>query len=807
MRSWNSIRYHRIDMLRMLGLVLLYILLINIIFSYIYTHGEASVIWLPSGVGVGILLLYGKRYWPAIFMGVLLSYVIVLNRPLLHSASVALLSNTFEALATVWLLSKIKFQGKLFDPALREPEDLIILSASAVISSCAAALLGCVLLNLLSVYEPQNFLVDILHWWMGNLLGILLITPLILTWRRMHQYWESNYRLKLEMAAYLILAFLCGQILFMGWMNSFFGDISGSYWMFVFVCWGALRFGLHGTLLVITMFAIQLVIGYQHGLGIFGDDSFSANLVNSWFYLITLSLLGIVLSSVIEKRRETEAQLAASESRWKFALEAAGDGVWDWNLQTNEVVFSKNWKAMLGYAEQDVANSLAEWEERVHEDDKEKVLSDLNAYLSGKSSGYINEHRMRCKDGSWKWILARGLVFGQTAEGKPTRMIGTHTDITRHKSLENALKQNEEDLYTIFSESPDGIVVFDDARSILHVNEVFCKITGFRSDELIGIKEAEFDIKMQSLCGNSSNYPTTTNIAHPPAASFSLKEKPLPKRRATDKAQQIEFLTPVHRILLRTMTELDQKRLSRVMHFRDSTADILVDRMKSEFLSTAAHELRTPMSIILGYAELLKLKSFDESTQLRMVDSIHNQSQSIVSLLNELLDLARIEAGSGKSFNMEMVALAPMIEDLTDSFIMAGDTRKVKLVPIPTLPDVMIDKEKISQALKNCLSNAFKFSAKDTEVSMQVSITDANNQPEISISIIDHGIGMTTEQIKRVFEKFYRADTSGKIPGTGLGMSIIKEIIEQHGGEVRVASDYGTGTTITLTLPVVHNKD
>jgi PAS domain S-box-containing protein len=792
----------------MLGIALIYILLTKVTFTYLYNNGEASIIWLPSGIGFGLLLQYGKRYWPAIFVGTLAGYMLVLDRTLLHSASVALFSNTLEPIIGVWLLSILQYRGIRFNATFSDPADFIILSITAVISSFIASISGCVLLNLFGIFQWDSFLVNMLHWWMGNLLGILLITPLMMNWRKLMPTDLDTTQYKIEMLSLLTLSFIFGQILFMGWLNSFFGNITGSYWIFVFVCWGALRFGLHGTLLIISIIAIQSVIGASQGLGIFGKGSNAVNLVNTWFYLVTLSLVGMLLSTVIQKRRQSDEQLAESEMRWKYALEGAGDGVWDWNLQTNTVILSKNWKGMLGYAEHEVSNALSEWESRVHPADKESVLADIKAYLDGKNSTYVNEHRMQCKDGSWKWILDRGMVFNHTYEGKPQRMVGTHTDITRHKQLESALKQSEEDLYTLFAQSPDGIIVMDKTRSILHVNQAFCQITGIDYDSLITIKEEKFDSIMQELCGEKSKYPATTNVQHHSTVSFALQSNLQPKRRATDCGEQFDIFIPEHRVLLRSLIELDQQRLSRVMYFRDITAETLVDRMKSEFLSTAAHELRTPMSIILGYAELLKLKSFDKNTENRMVDSIHDQSQSIVTLLNELLDLARIEAGAGKAFNMKKVPIAPVIETLAETFMLANETRKVKLLPLPELPDLMIDNEKITQALKNCLSNAFKFSDKTSEVSMEVAINhkDDEDESEVAITIRDHGIGMTQQQLARIFEKFYRADTTGEYPGTGLGMSLIKEIIEHHHGQVIVESEYGKGTSITIILPVFHTE-
>lgn len=141
----------------------------------------------------------------------------------------------------------------------------------------------------------------------------------------------------------------------------------------------------------------------------------------------------------ISAQKTTEEALRESERRWQFALEGSGDGIWDWNATTNQVFFSRQWKTMLGFAEDEIGTDLNEWESRVHPEDKEKYFFDLNKHFQGESNIYVNEHRMLCKDGSYKWILDRGKVIERTEDGKPLRVIGTHTDITQRKNLEHDL--------------------------------------------------------------------------------------------------------------------------------------------------------------------------------------------------------------------------------------------------------------------------------------------------------------------------------------------------------------------------------
>lgn len=144
---------------------------------------------------------------------------------------------------------------------------------------------------------------------------------------------------------------------------------------------------------------------------------------------------------LLMRLQEREKALEESEFRWKFAIEGTGDGLWDWNISNNTVYFSKTWKSMLGYDEAEISNHLGEWERLVHPDDMADTLHSVTEHLNGKTPAYINEHRLLCKDGSYKWILDRGLVVSRDSEGRPLRAIGTHTDITQRKEMEEIIRQ------------------------------------------------------------------------------------------------------------------------------------------------------------------------------------------------------------------------------------------------------------------------------------------------------------------------------------------------------------------------------
>ncbi len=184
----------------------------------------------------------------------------------------------------------------------------------------------------------------------------------------------------------------------------------------------------------------------------------------------------------ITHRKNAEEALKESEQRWKFALEGAGDGVWDWNIQTGEAHFSKCWKEMLGYTEGEITGNPSEWISRVHPDDSSAAMAAVQAHLDGKAPSIEDEFRMLCKDGSWKWIQGRGMVVSTSEDGKPVRMVGTNTDITKRRQTEEMLRK----LAKAVEQSSASVVITDHMANIEYANPRFTEVTGYSADEVIG---------------------------------------------------------------------------------------------------------------------------------------------------------------------------------------------------------------------------------------------------------------------------------------------------------------------------------
>ena len=199
--------------------------------------------------------------------------------------------------------------------------------------------------------------------------------------------------------------------------------------------------------------------------------------------------------SLEEKVAIQTKDLEDSEFRWKFAVDGSGDGLWDWNIKTNEVYFSPRWKTMLGFKEDEIKNELEEWEKRVHAEDIKNVYEKLNEHLDGKTQQYQNEHRILCKDGYYKWVLDRGVVVQRDKDGKPLRIIGTHTDIDERKKSEIEVEKANAKFSSIFNNSLDSIVLIElKSQRFVDANPTACKSYGYSKEEFYELYVNELEV-------------------------------------------------------------------------------------------------------------------------------------------------------------------------------------------------------------------------------------------------------------------------------------------------------------------------
>ncbi|MBI9073661.1 MAG: PAS domain S-box protein, partial [Melioribacteraceae bacterium] len=195
---------------------------------------------------------------------------------------------------------------------------------------------------------------------------------------------------------------------------------------------------------------------------------------------ITLLMEGMWL---LTQRKQAEEALQESEERLNLALEVANDGVWDWNITTNEIFFDRRYYTMAGYENNAFPQSFEEWAKRVHPDDIEQSQEQIGLHITGKQAVFDIEFRFKRADENWMWIRGRGGIVERDADGKPMRMIGSHSDITKRKQAEEALKESEQKFRSYIENAPNGIFITDEKGNYLEVNEAAAKITGYSKDE------------------------------------------------------------------------------------------------------------------------------------------------------------------------------------------------------------------------------------------------------------------------------------------------------------------------------------
>ena len=352
---------------------------------------------------------------------------------------------------------------------------------------------------------------------------------------------------------------------------------------------------------------------------------------------------------------------------------------------------------------------------------------------------------------------------------------------TRQAQVKQLAAQNDK-LGAIFANSPDGLLTFNRAGKIAFTNQAFLRMTGLREDEVLGQDDLGLDAKLRELALDGGDFAGLAASFGPNRQSLTLKGQP-------------------PRVLAISGRPTTASSVSSVLYISDETRQHELDRMKTEFLTLAAHELRTPMASIYGFVELLIHREFSDAKRADMLNRIHRQSKLMINILNELLDLARIEARGASEFKFETLDLAELVSHVLSDYLPPQGREQPLFEPTAQVMPVNVDRQKMQQVLLNTLSNAYKYSPGGEPVSLRLLVDEPEDgRIHYGVEIRDRGIGLTPAHLARMGERFFRADASGHIPGTGLGVSIVRELLELMGGRLQIESELGQGTCVSLWL-------
>lgn len=511
----------------------------------------------------------------------------------------------------------------------------------------------------------------------------------------------------------------------------------------------------------------------------------------------------LILRDVTDRERAQRA-LRRSEAKLRAIYENAPLGIGLANLEGTVLAVNPRLAAMYEAPPAVLEGMLVL--DLVHPDDRLRVAEAMTR-AARTGEGFSVEMRMLRLDGSIFESKVDATVVVNT-KGEPTFLLGmvedisarrrTETELTlyrqgletmvgqRTQALHSALREAEsarESLDTILRSAPDGLLVIDDLDTVLMLNAAAEKLLGVRSADVVGghVYGAVPDRAVRNLLTRGLR-----QVRQDAAVSFDFTT------RAEESGEAIlqAVLAPVR--------DAAGRRTGLVVILRDVTWERNLDRTKTEFMSTAAHELRTPLTSILGFSELLLTREdLSEEERADFLGFIHEQSAHLSNLVNDLLDVARLESGRGYALALAPCDLAQVIRRKAGLYARQHPRFSFRLDLAEPLP-LAADPERLEQVVENILSNAVKYSPRGGEIT----VTAWGDGGTVRASFADQGMGMTPEQAERMYERFYRADHSNTaITGTGLGMSIVRNIMEAHQGRVWATSSPGRGTTVHLEFP------
>jgi PAS domain S-box-containing protein len=504
----------------------------------------------------------------------------------------------------------------------------------------------------------------------------------------------------------------------------------------------------------------------------------------------------------ISRRKRAEQALADSEERFSLAMLGSSDGLYDWDLETGNFYYSPRWYEMLGYSGDELEGTTQPWEQLIHPDDLPRITKFQNDWMKSDAKSTEIEVRLRHKDGHYVDILSRSILV-RDSDGTPTRMVGTNTDISARKRAEKALLESEEKFRAMTENTTDFIVIFDFEGLHKYVSPSVIRATGMDAEDLIGQPVYDF-IHSEDKQKFSQ---TLKQAQKHPGETFYLPELRLVFQ---DRLVYLETLfTALPNVpgvdgVVSNARDISAKKKAEYDLVIAKEQAETANKAKSQFLSSMSHELRTPMNAILGYTQLLEQNAAGplNKDQKTFVEEIMRSGHHMLELIGDVLDLTKIESGN-ISLEIEDQEPWPLIDTCLKMVSGLAAQRGISIenqIPFDDLPMVSVDGLRFKQAFLNVLSNAVKYNRPDGEVTLKCAKTDSGN---FCVSVSDTGPGITQEMHDKVFEPFDRLGAeSSDIAGTGIGLSVSKQLVEGMGGRIGFESALGEGSTFWIEVPL-----
>lgn len=508
----------------------------------------------------------------------------------------------------------------------------------------------------------------------------------------------------------------------------------------------------------------------------------------------------LVIVRDITSRRQTEQENHFLKERLHFLISSSPAMIYSCKPDGDfgATFMSENAEAILGYKPEDFINNSNFWASHIHPEDAPKIFAGLNMLF--EHGTHKHEYRFLHKNGNYLWLQDE-LRLVRNSEGKPTEIIGYFADISDRKQAEEKISQQ----LAAIEAAIDGIGVLKEDKYI-YLNQAHLQLFGLEHpDELLGKHWKSLYSAEEVQWFEEEVFPVLRRDRYWRGETVAVR------RDGTSFAQELSLTLTENNLLICVCRDISDRKQYETQ-LQETNAELArATRLKDEFLANMSHELRTPLNAILGMSEGLQEAVFGNITgpQAKALKTIERSGTHLLELINDILDLAKIEAGQVKLHFMPTTISSLCQSSLAFVKQLALQKNLQLKVQIPShLPSLMVDERRIRQVLINLLNNAVKFTPEGGSILLEVNIepTDPPSQivPNfIRFSITDTGIGISPEDLSNLFQPFVQVDSAlnRQYQGTGLGLSLVKRLVELHEGQVEVTSTVGQGSCFAFKLP------
>lgn len=779
-----------------------------------------TTLWIPCGIMLSVLLLSEKKYWPYYLLTGYFANVLV-DLSTLQSLSVGLVFSLINVLQTYLGAALIKkFVGEKFT-FHRVSHLFAFLILGAFLPTLITASIASAIITKAKLFESFNQVLS--TWWVADVLAITIITPTIVSFPEIkYKGWHKQDKLKLAEYFLMLTCMIIVALNVFNLSNNIYGDYR--FLIVPFLIWAALRFDLFGISLTMLIVSVLAIVEWKHTESKLLYGKFNLGMLLSLqVYLIITNLSALILSVINTYQRKVSKELGAERDLLQTLMDQAPDSIYFKDSESRFTRINKVQAAILGLNSTEDAIGKTDFdfftpEHAIEAFQEEKLMMKTGKPLIGKMELIRDQRKGFC------WVASSKAPI-KNANGEIIGIVGIATDITAIKKIEEELRISEDKYKLLFKKSPVGILQCDENLIISACNEKFVQILGTTREKLINLDIKKLRDKRilpaiyKALEGEESFYegyynattsntklwaiikttPLTDDNGKVAGAILIVEDGTKRKESEEELKKYTEEILTSRNLLEKRSTELSQ--LSQQLSQSEKELREL-NASKDKFFSIVAHDLKSPFHGLLGYSRIL-IEEFDEMNRESIkgyIVNVNKHIKNLFKLIENLLDWSRMQTGR-MEFKPEKLDLFENVVYGINLVVANAENKGIQIINhIKKDELVFADEQMLNSVIENFLSNAIKFTEKGGTITIDY------NQREnfIEVSITDTGVGISEENLNKIFRIDESHSTLGteQEKGTGLGLILCKEMIEQNGGEIKVESKIDEGTKFTFSIPI-----